>query len=98
MQADLGVTLIFRKDRQEEMRGFRPSVEDGVMGYLSLGSGAKRFSGVQIAIIARKIAAGNLHTKLMPHLEHLRGGLELHFKAVRLARMQEGWLGQRVPI
>ncbi len=80
------------------MRGTRSAREDRVVSNSACLSRSKCFSHVQVSIIAREITAGHLHSETMPSVKHLRGGLQINFKAIHLSRIQQGWLRQRISI
>src|SRR5437660_10106569 len=66
-------------------------MQDGLLGDHRRIVGAEGSAGVEVAIPAREVAAGNIQADAMPDLENVAGRPQVDLILVRLARLDQRW-------
>src|SRR5258707_6379326 len=85
----LGNTSYSRNDREHQGRGVVFVVIDGVGGGQHFCGGCLVFAGVEVAVEARKIAAGNFHAQAVAGEKDVAGGPEVYCDVVYFARLSQ---------
>src|SRR5215210_5022657 len=87
-----------RDDRQQDMRRVRPRVPDRLLGHADLAIPGELVAGVEVAVVAREVAGGDLDADAVPGAEEVAGDHQVDLIAVDLLGLEEARRAETLPI